>query len=306
MMQDGIRVDTGVAQGKTPSGKYDPLLAKLICSVGADKSFEDCVELSLSSLASYTLDGVKSNKNQLTNILSHPAFAANKVYTAFMGDYADELGNTPPKKRKKSKKKAAAPEGPPTSIAVCSPFPGQVAEIKVKVGDKVEPGQTVAVVSAMKMLNDVPSPGVGVVTAIGAAIEEQIDESVALITIEGHLMSAEEEEDDFEDSVATAAPSGGGGGDAAYISRAWAADEATYGVYGRSAPRIRSKVKTDTEDFKDREQHNLQLAAELQERLDIVKQGGGGKYVKLHRSRGKLLARERIEAIIDPGVRTGC
>ena len=30
-------------------------------------------------------------------------------------------------------------------------------------------------------------------------------------------------------------------------------------------------------------------------------QGGGGKYVERHRSRGKHLARERIERIIDPG-----
>jgi len=39
----------------------------------------------------------------------------------------------------------------------------------------------------------------------------------------------------------------------------------------------------------------------LRQRLDVVNQGGGGKYVERHRNRGKLLARERIEKIIDPG-----
>jgi 3-methylcrotonyl-CoA carboxylase beta subunit len=302
-MQDGVRVDTGVAQGKTPSAKYDPLLAKLICSVPAGQSFDDCVQLSLSSLQSYKMDGVKTNINQLLNILSHPEMTANNVYTAFMSDFAADVGNTvSKKKKKKAKKKVAAPEGPPTSIPVFSPFPGQVAEFKVKVGDKVEPGQTVAVVSAMKMLNDIPSPGVGVVTAIGSAVEAQIDETVALVTIEGHVMAVEEEEDEFDDAAPVAAAPGGGG-DGAFISRAWAADEDTFGVYGRSAPRIRSKIKTDDATYKDRHAHHSALAATLQERLQLVRQGGGGKYVKLHRKRGKFLARERIEQIIDPGSR---
>merc|ERR1719281_2397329 len=42
-------------------------------------------------------------------------------------------------------------------------------------------------------------------------------------------------------------------------------------------------------------------AAVLAERLATVAQGGGEKYVKLLRSRGKMLPRERIQAIIDPG-----
>jgi 3-methylcrotonyl-CoA carboxylase beta subunit len=49
-----------------------------------------------------------------------------------------------------------------------------------------------------------------------------------------------------------------------------------------------------------RDQHE-ELLAELDAKLDRVRQGGGQKAVDRHHSRGKLLARERIERLTDPG-----
>src|SRR3954452_15677841 len=46
---------------------------------------------------------------------------------------------------------------------------------------------------------------------------------------------------------------------------------------------------------------NLALVDELRERLGIVRRGGGPEAVAKHRSRGKLLARERIDRLVDPG-----
>ncbi len=43
------------------------------------------------------------------------------------------------------------------------------------------------------------------------------------------------------------------------------------------------------------------LVAELGERTELVKQGGGPKYVERHRQQGKLPVRERIHRLIDPG-----
>jgi len=45
----------------------------------------------------------------------------------------------------------------------------------------------------------------------------------------------------------------------------------------------------------------LQRLAELEQVLDGVRAGGGEKYVARHHRRGKLLARERIELLLDPG-----
>jgi acetyl-CoA carboxylase carboxyltransferase component len=44
-----------------------------------------------------------------------------------------------------------------------------------------------------------------------------------------------------------------------------------------------------------------ELVAELRERTAVVAEGGGTEAVERHRSRGKLLARERIDALLDPG-----
>jgi len=65
--------------------------------------------------------------------------------------------------------------------------------------------------------------------------------------------------------------------------------------------RLPTRVNRADADFSKRIEHNSNLINTLRERLEIASNGGGGKYVERHRSRGKLLPRERIERIIDPG-----
>src|SRR5262245_43865263 len=43
-----------------------------------------------------------------------------------------------------------------------------------------------------------------------------------------------------------------------------------------------------------------QLVAELREKLETVKKGGGEAAVKRHKDRGKMFVRERIAAVVDP------
>jgi len=64
-----------------------------------------------------------------------------------------------------------------------SPMPGQVAKIPVAVGDTVSVKQTVAVVVAMKMENEVRSKLDGVVTAIHVEEGEQVTGGQALLEI---------------------------------------------------------------------------------------------------------------------------
>ena len=65
--------------------------------------------------------------------------------------------------------------------------------------------------------------------------------------------------------------------------------------------RLPTRVNKADPDYSTRREHNLALIELLRERLDLVHKGGGEKYVERHRSRNKMLARERIERIIDPG-----
>jgi 3-methylcrotonyl-CoA carboxylase beta subunit len=70
---------------------------------------------------------------------------------------------------------------------------------------------------------------------------------------------------------------------------------------GDDLDRISSRINRSDPDFNARKEHNLSLLKELSSKHDEVRVGGGGKYEARHRSRGKLLARERIERIIDSG-----
>ncbi len=65
--------------------------------------------------------------------------------------------------------------------------------------------------------------------------------------------------------------------------------------------RLPTRVDRSGQDWQRRREQNLALAADLKQRLEAVKEGGGGKYVERHRSRGKMLPRERIAEICDPG-----
>ncbi len=53
--------------------------------------------------------------------------------------------------------------------------------------------------------------------------------------------------------------------------------------------------------FAARREHMEKLVAELRDRAAVVALGGGDRATERHRSRGKLLARERIDLLVDPG-----
>src|SRR4051812_27315549 len=63
---------------------------------------------------------------------------------------------------------------------------------------------------------------------------------------------------------------------------------------------LESRVER-SDDFERRQTRLGALVAELRERSAAVAQGGGERAVERHRARGKLLARERIDRLVDPG-----
>jgi len=65
--------------------------------------------------------------------------------------------------------------------------------------------------------------------------------------------------------------------------------------------RIESKIRTSSTEFQENAAHNRALAAELVKRLERARRGGPEEHRARHKRRGKLLARERIDALIDPG-----
>jgi 3-methylcrotonyl-CoA carboxylase beta subunit len=64
---------------------------------------------------------------------------------------------------------------------------------------------------------------------------------------------------------------------------------------------FRTKVDPNAEEFRRNAAHNRALAADLRRVRDESEQGGSERARTRHRERGKLLARERVAKLLDPG-----
>ncbi len=62
---------------------------------------------------------------------------------------------------------------------------------------------------------------------------------------------------------------------------------------------LKTKIDTSSPEFKSNRQQFLNLLEEYRDRLKSVTGGGSERAVKLHKERGKLLARERINLLVD-------
>ena len=84
---------------------------------------------------------------------------------------------------------APAPEPAPAPIQagsgakVVAPLPGTITEIPVKVGDAVAIGDTVIVLEAMKMQNNIEAETSGTVTSVLVSKGDTVMEGAVLVTI---------------------------------------------------------------------------------------------------------------------------
>ncbi len=66
-------------------------------------------------------------------------------------------------------------------------------------------------------------------------------------------------------------------------------------------PIIQSKINTRSTEFLENSEHLQDQTRDLREKLEQIKLGGGEKARSKHLARGKLLPRDRIDALVDPG-----
>ena len=81
---------------------------------------------------------------------------------------------------------AASTSSAPTAATgkpVVAPLPGTINEIKVKVGDKVNAGDTVVILEAMKMQNNIEAETSGTITSINVNKGDAVMEGDTLVTI---------------------------------------------------------------------------------------------------------------------------
>ena len=101
----------------------------------------------------------------------------------------DEVASKTPAKVEEKKVEAtpapaAAVTGEGNGTPVVSPIQGTVLDIKVKVGDKVKKGQTVCIVEAMKLENEVVSPFEGQVAEILVSKGQNVKAKEPIVIIE--------------------------------------------------------------------------------------------------------------------------
>jgi len=78
---------------------------------------------------------------------------------------------------------AAAPAGAAGSITVESPMPGKILSVEKKVGDSVEAGQTIMILEAMKMENEIVAPEAGTIASINVSVNQSVEAGEVLATL---------------------------------------------------------------------------------------------------------------------------
>jgi acetyl-CoA/propionyl-CoA carboxylase biotin carboxyl carrier protein len=208
----GVRVDAGFKNGDTIGGNFDSLLAKLIVT-GATR--EQAIERARRALAEFSIEGLATALPFHRAILEDPAFTQNfKIYTSYIeNEFNNEIpmyqapvvplethmapehlvaevngkrfevlvhAPKPVVKRHRAKQSMAGGAG---GAALNSPMQGTVVKIAVKEGDRVEVGDLVIVLEAMKMEQPLMAHKAGVISSLSAVIGATVSSGTALCDI---------------------------------------------------------------------------------------------------------------------------
>jgi len=208
----GVRVDAGFKNGDTIGGNFDSLLAKLIVT-GATR--EQAIERARRALAEFSIEGLATALPFHRAIMEDPAFTQDfKVYTSYIenefnndipmyhapvvplethmapeqlvaevnGKRFEVLVHAPKPvvKRHRAKQSMAGGAG---GSALASPMQGTVVKIAVNEGDRVEIGDLVIVLEAMKMEQPLMAHRAGVISNLSAVIGATVSSGTALCDI---------------------------------------------------------------------------------------------------------------------------
>jgi len=214
----GVRVDACGYLGYAPPPQFDPLFAKVIGSSSSAATFVSALDRTLRALDEFHIAGLPTNLAQLRAILSHPEVRAGDARTTLLaeepgivdGSYSPEVSDSAKGDNgaalalleQQSTKLGAHPNLhagspslpqsllPPLHLetgqrAVECPMDGTVVEVPVGEGANVMAGETVLVISAMKMETLVTAPCAGVLSAVqtlGVGDSVAAGQVVAVIT----------------------------------------------------------------------------------------------------------------------------
>ena len=182
----GVRVDGCGYAGYAPPPQFDPLLAKVIGTSSSGGSYVSAVDRTLRALDEFHIAGLATNLTQLQAILSDPDVRAGDARTSLLDERPEllaasargnggalallaqqagiEAGSTSPPA-------ATGPQHPALPVGagekgVECPMGAAVVEMRVSAGDRVAAGDTVLIISAMKMETNVTATCAGLITSV--------------------------------------------------------------------------------------------------------------------------------------------
>jgi acetyl/propionyl-CoA carboxylase alpha subunit/acetyl-CoA carboxylase carboxyltransferase component len=192
----GVRVDACGYLGLAPPPQFDPMFAKVIGASNSSGSLASALERTARALGEFQIAGLPTNLASLRAILARPELAAGDARTTLL---TDQPALTLPEQTAPAtsgaatllSEQAAALNGGSTTViqslaaiqvltggrsldvregdaGVECPMAGSVVEITVQPGATVAAGDTLMVVSAMKMETAVTAPCAGVVAELAA------------------------------------------------------------------------------------------------------------------------------------------
>ena len=138
---------------------------------------------------SYKNNGEELNlsKNQTTSVATTPVAPAVEVVATPQAPVVAPVVEAPaavaaePVAAPAQEAEGDVVESPLVGVAYLSPAPDKPAFVSV--GDKVTKGQTLLIIEAMKVMNEVPAPKDGVVTEILVMNEEMVEFGKGLVRI---------------------------------------------------------------------------------------------------------------------------
>jgi acetyl-CoA/propionyl-CoA carboxylase biotin carboxyl carrier protein len=191
----GVRVDSGYGEGDTVPQHYDSLIAKLI--VHADSREETRFRM-LDALAGFQVEGVATTIPAHRVLLEHPAFVDGSYGTSTVeSGVLDDLAATSTGPRPPADEPALLVAGEtvrlwhpaiaasvgvaasggraPSGGAVVAPMHGTILKLLAKQGDRVEAGEPIAVLEAMKMETYLVAPAAGEVTMVHVEVATVVE-----------------------------------------------------------------------------------------------------------------------------------
>ncbi|WP_293906353.1 carboxyl transferase domain-containing protein [Phenylobacterium sp.] len=184
----GVRVDSCGYLGLAPPPQFDPMFAKLIARSNSTGSFISALDRAAQALAEFHIAGLPTNLGQLRAILADPSVRAGDARTSLLAERPELAASGGPAAQptgslalfhqqsaavQGGRRAPAAPAAAAPTLALAegeeaveSPMAGSVIELSVAVGATVAAGDTLMVISAMKMETSVTAPCAGVVTRL--------------------------------------------------------------------------------------------------------------------------------------------